>query len=627
MTEDAENAIFRSAMKRILKAISILLALALVITGLAAPASAVSFNTLDSSTALAGASKALSDFYTANSDAGQRLTSFFKDAEEHHAERETEPRPGEDFGELVMYGYSKLGYVSAEELLNIREKPTVNSECVNVLYRGEEINVYGEQKSRVVKEDNTVTNYLWYYVRNDSIGLEGFARSEFILFGDEGRKVAEEVEAEKNGKMPSEFKIADAVDALDEVSLAALQAAVNDVNDCLRQYAKRNDGGEKSTMDYINMYAILTYLRDRYKAALEICTAFQLHNTYSSGEKGMNLVVKECGRLAEITGKSEDDLYYMIARGEFGANGGDSYAGIDMGADYAAQEAAAKAAEEERRRAEEERKRQEQAAREAENEAARRAAEEAARRAAEEEARARAAAEQARREAEEAAQRAAREKAAQGANEAAGTPGRAIADYAASFVGVLPYVWGGFSLTTGTDCSGFCTLIYAHFGLLAASRGYWSGNLQTVGKEVCNSSNFNIGLVRPGDMICYPGHVAIYYGNGIIVHEPDVGRKAEFGSVYVKGIITVRRLTSNPGEDTPVTTPAPTEPPTQPPTQPPTEPPTQPTEPPTEPTVAPTEPPTEPSTEEPTEAPAEPTEAPSEAAPSDPSPQGGEGTP
>ena len=216
-------------MKRILKAISILLALALVITGLAAPASAVSFNTLDSSTALAGASKALSDFYTANTDAGQRLTSFFKDAEEHHAERETEPRPGEDFGELVMYGYSKLGYVSAEELLNIREKPTVNSECVNVLYRGEEINVYGEQKSRVVKEDNTVTNYLWYYVRNDSIGLEGFARSEFILFGDEGRKVAEEVEAEKNGKMPSEFKIADAVDALDEVSLAALQAAVNDV--------------------------------------------------------------------------------------------------------------------------------------------------------------------------------------------------------------------------------------------------------------------------------------------------------------------------------------------------------------------------------------------------------------
>ena len=622
-------------MKRVFKAISILIALALVITGLAAPASAVSFNTLDSSTALAGASKALSDFYTTKPDAGKILTSFFEDAEEHRAERETEPtpeRPGEDFGELVMYGYSKLGYVSAEELLNIRLKPTVNSDTVNVLYRGEEIYVFGEQKNRVVKEDNSVTDYLWYYVRNDETGLEGFARSEFILFGDEGRRVAEEVEAEKNGKMPTEFLIADPIDALDDESRVALQNAVNDVNDCLRQYAKRNDIAEKSTMDYINMYSILTYLRDRYKAALDICSAFKLNNTYSSGQRGLNLVLKECGRLAEITDKSEDDLYYMIAHGEFGANGGDSYAGIEMGSDYKAQEEAARRAEEERRRAEEERKRQEQAAREAEDEAARKAAEEAARKAAEEEARARAAAEQAAREAAEAAQRAAAAQAAAGANEAAGTQGRAIADFAASFVGKLPYVWGGFSLTTGTDCSGFCTLVFAHFGLLAANRGYWSGNLQTVGTEVCNSSNFNLGLVRPGDMICYPGHVAIYYGNGIIVHEPDVGRKAEFGSVYVKSIITVRRLATGSGSSG--TTPAPTEPPTEPPTNPPTEPPTQPTEPPTEPPTQPSEPPTEPPTEptqppveETTEAPAEPPEAPTEAGAPEPSPVEGEGAP
>ena len=403
--------------------------------------------------------------------------------------------------------------------------------------------------------------------------------------------------------------IADEIDGLDEGSRNALVAAVNDVNDCLRQYAKRNETAE-STMDYINMYFILTYLRDRYKAALDICAQFNLNNTYSRGEKGLNMVLKECGRLAEVTGKSEDDLYYMVAHGEFGVNGGDSYAGIEMGSDYAAQEAAQKAAEEAARRAEEERKRQEQAAREAENEAARKAAEEAARKAAEEEARARAAAEQAAREAQEAAQRAAAAQAAAGASEYAGTLGRSIADYAASFVGKLPYVWGGFSLTTGTDCSGFCNLIYAHFGLMTASRGYWSGNLQTVGTEVCNSSNFSLSLLRPGDMVCYSGHVAIYYGNGIIVHEPDVGRKAEFGSVYVKAIITVRRLTTN---STPSTTQAPT--------QPPTEPPTQPTEPPTEPPTQPTEPPTEEPTQPPVEE-TEPPEAPPESAPAE-----GEGNP
>ncbi len=533
-------------MKRILRAISILTCVALVLSGLAAPASAISFNTLDSSTAVAGASKALSDFYTTNTNAGKLLTSFFKETEEHHAERETEKpsesgseAPGENFGELVMYGFSKLGYVSAEALLNVRQKPTVNSDTVDVLYRGDEVYVYGEQKNRVITEEK-VDDFLWYYVRNDSIGLEGFARSEFILFGDEGRRIADEVEAEKSGKMPGEFVIADSVDALPDDVRAALQAAVNDVNDCLKQYAKRNGIADKSTLDYINMYSILTYMRDRYRAALDIAENYQLSNLKRNGETALNLVLKECARLAEVTGKTEADLYYMIASGDLGVTGGDSYEGIALGAEYEAQQAAQRAAEEERKRAEEERRRAEQAAREAENEAARRAAEEAARRAAEEAEAARRAAEEAARKAAEEAQRAAAQQAAQGAGEAAGTTGRAIADYAASFVGILPYVWGGASLTTGAGCSGFLGQILAHFGFLDQGKANWhaycSWDYRTLGVEVPLSE------IQPGDILCYNGHVAMYYGNGIYVHEPNPNHYAEFGRLNPATVLTVLRF-------------------------------------------------------------------------------------
>jgi len=118
--------------------------------------------------------------------------------------------------------------------------------------------------------------------------------------------------------------------------------------------------------------------------------------------------------------------------------------------------------------------------------------------------------------------------------------GQAIVDYALQFVGWLPYVWGGSSLETGCDCSGFCAQIYAHFGLLDQSKAnthdYDSYGLRSVGYEVAQSE------MQPGDLVCYQGHVAIYIGNGQIVHEPSEGKMCEIGSVNVLTILTVRRL-------------------------------------------------------------------------------------
>ena len=90
----------------------------------------------------------------------------------------------------------------------------------------------------------------------------------------------------------------------------------------------------------------------------------------------------------------------------------------------------------------------------------------------------------------------------------AGVSGQSVVDYAVQFVG-NPYVWGGESLTNGADCSGFVMKIYEAFGVELPHSSYY---LRTVGYAVSASE------VQPGDIICYSGHVAIYMGNGKIVH-------------------------------------------------------------------------------------------------------------
>ena len=120
------------------------------------------------------------------------------------------------------------------------------------------------------------------------------------------------------------------------------------------------------------------------------------------------------------------------------------------------------------------------------------------------------------------------------------TPGQQMANYAATFVGWLPYVWGGTSLQKGADCSGFAAQIYAHFGYCsqqeANAHRMDSLSMRGWGRPV------DISQIHPGDLVCYNGHVAIYYGGGVVVHEPAPGRKCEFGSLYMMPIIGIRRL-------------------------------------------------------------------------------------
>ena len=110
--------------------------------------------------------------------------------------------------------------------------------------------------------------------------------------------------------------------------------------------------------------------------------------------------------------------------------------------------------------------------------------------------------------------------------------GSSIVDYALQFVG-NPYVWGGTSLTSGADCSGFTQSVYAQFGYSLPRTSY---EQQNWGTEVSYAD------AQPGDLICYGGHVAIYMGNGQIVHASNSqdGIKISNDATY-RTILSVRR--------------------------------------------------------------------------------------
>ncbi len=110
--------------------------------------------------------------------------------------------------------------------------------------------------------------------------------------------------------------------------------------------------------------------------------------------------------------------------------------------------------------------------------------------------------------------------------------GSSVASYALQFVG-NPYKYGGTSLTNGADCSGFVMSVYAHFGI---SLPRTSGGQAACGKAVSYSA------AKPGDIICYSGHVGIYIGGGKIVHASTPKTGIVVGSATFKPIKAVRRI-------------------------------------------------------------------------------------
>lgn len=118
------------------------------------------------------------------------------------------------------------------------------------------------------------------------------------------------------------------------------------------------------------------------------------------------------------------------------------------------------------------------------------------------------------------------------ASSAGSSLGQQIAAYGCQFIG-NPYVYGGTSLTNGTDCSGFTQAVYAHFGISIPRD---STSQRFAGKEVSYAE------AQPGDIICYAGHVGLYIGNGQIVHASTEKTGIKISNATYRTILSVRRI-------------------------------------------------------------------------------------
>ncbi len=100
--------------------------------------------------------------------------------------------------------------------------------------------------------------------------------------------------------------------------------------------------------------------------------------------------------------------------------------------------------------------------------------------------------------------------------------GDAIAAYALQFVG-CDYITGGADPVTGFDCSGFTMYVFAHFGINMPH----DSDLQRAYGYLVDWSE-----ARPGDLVIYPGHAAIYIGNGYIVNALNYGYGVKISGMF-----------------------------------------------------------------------------------------------
>lgn len=96
----------------------------------------------------------------------------------------------------------------------------------------------------------------------------------------------------------------------------------------------------------------------------------------------------------------------------------------------------------------------------------------------------------------------------------------------------VPYVWAGNSLTTGADCSGFCLAVYRACGVDTSGfrRASYDIAVSSAGRDIKRSE------LKPGDFVFYGkngriNHVALYYGDGKIIHESSYDGKCVISSL------------------------------------------------------------------------------------------------
>lgn len=112
-----------------------------------------------------------------------------------------------------------------------------------------------------------------------------------------------------------------------------------------------------------------------------------------------------------------------------------------------------------------------------------------------------------------------------------------LCQYAKQFIG-NPYVWGGTSLTNGADCSGFVMSVFAKYGV---DLPHYSGSQAKCGTAV------SLDNLKAGDLIFYGkgktiNHVAIYIGNGQVVHASNKREGIKISNMYYRTPLCARSI-------------------------------------------------------------------------------------
>ena len=536
-------------MKKLLRITAGVLAGVMITGAAAAHSGAVRFSSTDSNTAVAGAAAALKNYLESNNGSTEEIAALLTRVQAVNVlpaagpdesvpetiAASTEAPPAEINPEEVLYDVPRIGVANVQAVLNVRKEQTTLSDIVAFVVRGAEIEVLGERYAN---------NNKWYKVRVSD--TEGYVAGNLVVFGEDAEKMRQMV-ADEAGVMPENFEITEDLTGLDSEIQEHFERIAKEISWVLRvdypNSIAKDDGDPADT------YSILIYLLELYQEINELANEYGITALYDRTEKDIGVVETNRQKLSEATGFTENEwVAFLVNRDEEAAAARQAeleevqrqareaeaayqayLAELQRQQEEAAAAAAAAAAEQtqgsadtgETQAAQEtqpadtltpeqqaelerlERERQEAAAREEEQ-----------RRQAEAEAAAQQQLEQAQQEQTENA------------------TGRAIADFAASWVGRINYRWGGddFFEGGGVDCSHFTYHVFLQYGLVG---GYTTSYGQRGWGYAVDISQI---------LVCYNGHVAIYYGNGLIVHAPAPGRMIEIGGLNPAGVVGVRRL-------------------------------------------------------------------------------------
>lgn len=111
--------------------------------------------------------------------------------------------------------------------------------------------------------------------------------------------------------------------------------------------------------------------------------------------------------------------------------------------------------------------------------------------------------------------------------------GSSVIAFAKQFLGGR-YRYSGTSLTNGTDCSGFTMSVYKNFGI---SLPHSSRAQRNVGVKVGS-----LAEAKAGDIICYSGHVALYMGDGQVIHALNEKKGITISNANYNHILDIRRV-------------------------------------------------------------------------------------